>query len=96
MRRAEPLVDWPTDGIPTVRPNLGVIFIPTMAGLGYKLPEGQMPWPGEPLSREAIRAAADVDVADTELMRLAEEFARLRLAEFLRNLGFAEVTITFE
>jgi len=31
MRRAEVLVDWPTDGIPTVRPNLGVIFVPSVA-----------------------------------------------------------------
>ena len=58
MRRAEPLVDWPTDGIPTVRPNLGVIFVPAMAGLHYKLPPNSMPWPGEPLPRETIRAVA--------------------------------------
>ena len=74
MCRAEPLVDWPTDGIPTVRPNLGVIFVPTMAGLEYSLREGQMPWPGAPLNRAAIRAAQHMDVAKTELMRLAEEF----------------------
>lgn len=74
MRRAESVVDWPTDGIPTVRPNLGVIFIPTMAGLGYKLPEDQMPWPGEPIAREAILAARDADVTKAELMRLVERF----------------------
>ena len=51
MRRAEPLIDWPTDGIPTVRLNLGVIFVPAMAGLDYQLPGDAMPWPGEPLAR---------------------------------------------
>jgi hypothetical protein len=74
IRRAEPVVDWPTDGIPTVRPNLGVIFVPAMAGLGYQLPGDAMPWPGEPLTREAIRAARDTDVTATETMRLAAEF----------------------
>ena len=74
MCRADPLVDWPTDGIPTVRPNLGVIFVPTMGGLEYSLREGQMPWPGAPLGRDAIRAARHVNLAETELMRLAEEF----------------------
>jgi hypothetical protein len=74
MRRAEPVADWPTDGIPTVRPNLGVIFVPAMAGLDYRLPADSMPWPGEPLEREAIRAAREVDVARTETMQLAAEF----------------------
>lgn len=74
MRRATPLIDWPTDGIPTVRPNLGVVFVPAMAGLGYQLPGDAMPWPGEPLPREMIRRASDVDVMTTETMRLAAEF----------------------
>ncbi len=74
MRRAEPLIDWPTDGIPTVRPNLGVIFVPAMAGLDYQLPGDAMPWPGEPLAHEAIRAVRSVDVTTTETMRLATEF----------------------
>jgi hypothetical protein len=81
MRRARAAVDWPTDGIPTVRPNLGVIFVPTMAGLGYDLKDEQMPWPGEPLGRDAIRAARDVDVAGAERMRLAEEFYAIHRAE---------------
>ncbi len=72
--RAEPLIDWPTDGIPTVRPNLGVVFVPAAAGQGYSLREGQLPWPGEPLSRDAIRAARDADVEQAEVMRLAEAF----------------------
>lgn len=74
IRRAEPVVDWPTDGIPTVRPNLGVVFIPAMAGLGYHLPNDAMPWPGEPLERDAIRAARGTHLTDSALMRLAEKF----------------------
>ena len=74
MRRARPALDWPTDGIPTVRPNLGVVFVPTMFGQSCKVQPEQMPWPGKPLSREQIRAGRDVAVYQTELMRLAEEF----------------------
>lgn len=74
MRRAEPVIDWPTDGIPCVRPNLGVIFVPAMAGLSYRLPEGSMPWPGDHLSREAIRAARLDAIPVAGTMRLAEEF----------------------
>ncbi len=74
MRRARPVVDWPTDGIPTVRPNLGVVFIPAIAGAGYQIPDGSMPWPGEPLTRDAIRSLKQRDVAATRLMQLAREF----------------------
>ena len=74
MARARPLVDWPTDGIPTVRPNLGVTFVPAMAGLPFDLPEDAMPWPGGPLAADAVRAARDIDVKETETYRLAAEF----------------------
>ncbi|MBP9900235.1 MAG: hypothetical protein KBH45_02160 [Verrucomicrobia bacterium] len=74
MRRARPVVDWPTDGIPTVRPNLGVVFIPAIAGAGYRIEEGSMPWPGEPLTRDAIRTVKQRQVAATRLMQLAREF----------------------
>ncbi|MEI2727274.1 MAG: hypothetical protein V9H26_28390 [Verrucomicrobiota bacterium] len=74
MRRARPVVDWPTDGIPTVRPNLGVVFIPAIAGAGYRIEEGSMPWPGEPLTRDAIRTLKQRQVAATRLMQLAREF----------------------
>lgn len=74
MRRAELLLDWPTDGVPTVRPNLGVVFVPAIAGQAYQIADGQMPWPGRPLSREALRASRSVDVASAELMRRAETF----------------------
>lgn len=74
MRRAEPLIDWPTDGIPTVRPNLGVVFVPSLVGLDYTVQDGQMPWPGQPLSREAILAAKHAELATGRLMHLAAEF----------------------
>ncbi len=80
MRRARALVDWPTDGIPCVRPNLGVIFVPTMLGLGYRLPEQAMPWPGEPLDRAAIQKARGNDIAASETMRLAAEFYAIHRA----------------
>ena len=77
MRRAEAILNWPTDGIPTIRPNLGVTFIPAIAGQNYQIVEGQMPWPGDPLNRAQIRAIPDVDIADTTLMDLAAEFYRI-------------------
>jgi hypothetical protein len=80
IHRAEPLVDWPTDGIPTVRPNLGVIFAPSIAGLKFHLPENAMPWPGKPLSRQTIRASRSVNVSQNETMRLAEEFYAIHAA----------------
>ena len=74
MSRARPVLDWPTDGIPTVRPNLGVIFVPSMFGQDYEIREGLMPWCGSPLNPRQIRKARKVDVTQTELMRLAEGF----------------------
>ena len=43
IRRARAVIDWPTDGIPTVRPNLGVITIPAMAGQTFTTPPDSMP-----------------------------------------------------
>ncbi len=74
MRRARPLCDWPTDGIPTVRPNLGVVFVPSIAGQGYKVQPDQMPWPGEPLSRDVLRAARSRSVEDAPRVRRAAAF----------------------
>jgi hypothetical protein len=48
-----------------------------MAGQKYEIREGLMPWCGEPLSPEQIRAAHDVDVTQAELMQLAAEFYRI-------------------
>ncbi len=74
MRRAKAVVDWPTDGIPTVRPNLGVITIPAMAGQSFKILDNSMPWPGDPLSKEEIRAIMHKDLTDSEIFRLVSEF----------------------
>lgn len=74
MARARGVLDWPTDGIPTVRPNLGVTFVPAMAGQTFEIRPGQMPWPGKHLTPDQIRAARTIDVAQTETMRLAAEF----------------------
>jgi hypothetical protein len=80
IERARAVIDWPTDGIPTVRPNLGTIFVPTLAGQEYVVQDGQMPWPGPPLSREAIRAVREMPVANSPLMRRAGEFYRIHAA----------------
>ena len=74
MRRARAIADWPTDGIPAVRPNLGVIFIPGAAGQPYKIRNDTMPWPGEPLSRDEIRGLAGRDIEGSKLMGLARAF----------------------
>lgn len=77
IRWARPLIDWPTDGIPTVRPNLGTIFVPALAGQEYVVRNGQMPWIHKPLRPEAIRAVRDVEIMDAKVMRLAEAFYRI-------------------
>jgi hypothetical protein len=74
MSRARPVIDWPTDGIPTVRPNLGVVFVPAIAGLDFRLPEAAMPWPGAPLPLDRIRAARDIVPEQTEVFGLARDF----------------------
>ncbi len=81
MRRANLVLNWPTDGIPTVRPNLGVVFIPAIAGAGYHLHDGQMPWPGAPLDREAIRAIPGLDIAASAIWRRAAEFYAIHQTE---------------
>lgn len=75
--RARKLIGWPTDGIPTVRPNLGVVFVPAMTGQSFQLVEDSMPWPGAPLDKGAIRAARDREIADSETMQLALQFYRI-------------------
>jgi len=81
MLRARQVVDWPTDAIPTVRPNLGVIFVPAIAGAGYQIQEGSMPWPSEPLSRDAIRNVRERDVKTAKLMQLATGFYALHRSQ---------------
>jgi hypothetical protein len=80
IHRARAVRDWPTDGIPTVRPNLGVVFINAIAGQDYLVPDGQMPWPGEPLTENAIRAVPEIDIDEAELMRRAAEFYAIHVA----------------
>ena len=77
MIRARPMIDWPTDGIPTVRPNLGTIFVPALAGQEYLVRDGQMPWAGATLSRAAVRAARGASLDDAEVMQLAQTFYRI-------------------
>jgi hypothetical protein len=81
MERARPVVDWPTDGIPTVRPNLGVILVPALAGQPFRVEPDAMPWPGEPLAERAIRAAVPTDPAGCEVLRKAVEFYGIHRAE---------------
>jgi hypothetical protein len=77
IARARAANDWPTDGLPTVRPNLGTIFVPALMGQEYRVQDGQMPWVRAPLTREAIVSARGVAVAEAEVMRLAEAFYRI-------------------
>ncbi len=81
LARAREVQDWPTDGIPTVRPNLGTIFVPGSAGQSYEVRSGSMPWPGATLGREEIRALQQKDLTKAELVRRALEFYRLAKAE---------------
>ncbi len=77
MARAKPVLDWPTDGVPTVRPNLGVIFVPAIAGQDYEIRDGQMPWSGAPLERAALRACRAIDLAASAMMARAAKFYRV-------------------
>ncbi len=74
MHRAQTGLDWPTDGIPTVRPNLGVIVIPSIAGQSYQIAENSMPWPGDPMSKEQIQSVRGVDIRQSEIYGLLEKF----------------------
>ena len=86
VRRARAVLDWPTDGIPTVRPNLGVVFLPAMVGQDYVLPEGQTPWPDQSLDEEAIRAITQIDITQAELMLRAAEFYEIHQASGEREI----------
>jgi hypothetical protein len=79
MHRARSVLNWPTDGIPTIRPNLGVIFVPAIAGQSYEIREQQMPWCKELMSAEDIRATRNIDVTKAELMQLAKRFYQIHL-----------------
>ncbi len=83
---ARAVLDWPTDGIPTIRPNYGVVFLPAIAGQKYSLQGDQMPWPGEHLTRDAIRRIREIDLAQTEMMQRAA-----RIYEYYRTSGETEI-----
>ncbi|AQQ72117.1 hypothetical protein SMSP2_02498 [Limihaloglobus sulfuriphilus] len=74
IKRASAIIDWPTDGIPTIRPNLGTIFIPAIAGQDYMIRDGQMPWPGSHFTVDQIRSLKNIDIENAQMMRLALEF----------------------
>ena len=92
MSRARALVEWPTDGIPAVRPNLGVVFVPALAGLDFEIREGQMPWPGQPLDRDAIRAARELDLGSAEVETPDAIAGRIR--ELQRHIDIADLSIS--
>ena len=75
--RARTVMGWPTDGIPTVRPNLGTVFVPACVGQSYEVRPGSMPWPGETLSRTELRSHTGCSMQHAELMVRALEFYRL-------------------
>jgi hypothetical protein len=75
--RAEQVIDWPTDGIATVRANLGVVFIPSLAGLGFSQRDEQMPWPGNELEEDVIGRGFELDLEESELMQRASAFYQL-------------------
>ena len=76
-KRAQAVIGWPTDGIPTVRSNLGVIVVPAMAGQSFHTPEDSMPWPGEPMNPDQIRAMLHKDLTESEVFRFAESFYKI-------------------
>ena len=78
--RAEAVNGWPTDGIPTVRPSLGTVFVPAVAGQQYQVNADQMPWPGRRLTMDEILAVSVDDVAETPMYRKAKEFYDLAAA----------------
>lgn len=80
--RARDAANWPTDGIPTVRPSLGTVFIPASLGQPFELRSGAMPWPGRELGREEIRAlpagsTLSSHLRASDLMRRALTFYEL-------------------
>lgn len=72
--QAQSVIQWPTDGLPTIRPNLGTIFIPAIAGQNYIMQDGQMPWPGRHFSFAQISAIKSLDIDAADIMKLAKHF----------------------
>lgn len=74
--RSRSAVGWPTDGIPSIRPNLGVIVVPALGGQDFEVTAESMPWPGRPMSFDEIRAIRDRNIADSPVYALLEGFYR--------------------
>ena len=81
IARARQVPDWPTDGIPTVRPNLGVIVASALAGQDYHVEPNAMPWPGKPLLEETIRDAVPANPDACVVLQKAAAFYRVHREE---------------
>lgn len=79
--RAIEIAAWPTDGIPTVRPNLGTVFVPETCGQDFSVPEGSMPWPGDVLDESAIRTGARRPMESSLLFGRAAAFYERAVAD---------------
>jgi len=77
LSRTRGVLDWPTDGLPAIRPNLGTVFVPAIAGQDFIISDENMPWPGEPLTRDALAGLKDIDIDRSDIMKLACDFFRL-------------------
>lgn len=77
QERALQVLNWPTDGIPSVRPNLGTVFVPAIAGQSFVVSDGQMPWPGKHLSMEQIATIKDADIDASDVLKLAGDFYKI-------------------
>jgi hypothetical protein len=86
MRRAREVVEWPTDGIPTVRPNLGTVFLQAAVGRKYLIPENQMPRSGAPLSSENIQNIKIANALSSDMMKLVEQFYVVHLKSAESNI----------
>ncbi len=76
MDRSRSAVDWPTDGIPAIRPNLGVIVVPALGGQDFEVTAESMPWPGHPMSFEEICSIRSKDMTSSPVYALLEGFYR--------------------
>ncbi len=77
LARTRGVLDWPTDGIPAIRPNLGTVFVPAIAGQDFIISDENMPWPGEPLTRDTLAGLKSLDIDSSGIMKLAVDFFAL-------------------
>ena len=86
IERASAVIDWPTDGIPAIRPNLGTIFVPAIAGQGYRIRDGQMPWSSDHFSVEQIKAVKDINIEEAQILDVALEFYNIHNSKRLEEI----------